>query len=133
MHPLWKTIVERGRAGMGAISGPWIGVKTAEVAKQRLKADATPRQRGSGSLPPVPQEEATERILYGHLMSLEQGTEIKYRVLTLDDDGYRYLPDLYDTPEAADAAGRSWCEKNQTGLPTALSHEVEPVWRRQTP
>ena len=34
--------------------------------------------------------------------------EEKYRVITHDDGKHGVLPDLYDTPEAAEVAGRMW-------------------------
>ena len=132
---LWQTIVGCGRAGIEALSNSWMRVTPADIARDRLRADTAPRSaacdfRDHG---PPPQKEATQRILYGNLMALKSGTEIKYRVLTIGGNDYAYLPSLFDTDGEADAAGRSWCkawdEEHKEG-PRA-GYDVEPVWQRK--
>lgn len=52
--PLWQSLVERGRAGIEALSSGWFRDTPAEIARQRLKADAIPRESSWDAAPDQP-------------------------------------------------------------------------------
>lgn len=64
----------------------------------------------------------------------------RYQVIIHDDGEYGILPDLYDTPEAAEVAGQTWRMawdvKHEDDQPDGSWHsawyEVKPVRPRQS-